>query len=116
MVNNTAPRGKQTTNEEGKTTSEKIIRPLTRQLYECLAWDVYPSNATCIDFGIKTAEHLGALQWAVSVDETSIDQLEEACGNGEKLNALISPTNPYYGVRFHTPWDELRLMTERLKS
>ncbi len=88
----------------------KEIRPLTRQLYDCLVLDIWPSPATCQDFGIETTEHLGALQWAARVDDVTLEQLEEALGYGEKLNALISPTNPYRGVSFHTAWDEIRLM------
>lgn len=57
----------------------KEIRPLTRLRYECLRLDEWPSPATCLDFGIETEKHLGALQWAVSAE----------------------------GVSFRTPWDSL---------
>jgi len=85
----------------------KEIRPLTRRLYECLRLDEWPSRATCLDFGIETEKHLGALQWAVRVEGVSIEALDEACGNGEKLTALVSRKNPYRGVSFRTPWDSL---------
>lgn len=92
--------------------SSADIASMARRLYECLICDLWPSNATCVDYGIVSSEHLGALQWAVRQDGVTAEQLAEANGHAEKLKALIGPMNPYRGVEFRTPWDELRTSTE----
>ena len=67
----------------------------------------WPSPATCLDFGIRSDAHLGALQYAVVADGVTAEQLDEAMGRGDKLQTLISPRNPYRYVTFRTDWDEL---------
>ena len=81
------------------------IRPVTRAVYEALRRDEWPSPAGCIDFGIRSEAHLGALQYAVINDGVSVEQLDEALGNGPALQALISPKNPYRNVTIRTDWD-----------
>ena len=76
-----------------KKTRDRI-RPLTRALYEALKWDVWPSHAVCVDFGITSPAHLGALQYAVNYDGVTLEQLDSALGNGPALQALIGPRNP----------------------
>src|SRR4051812_34717513 len=88
------------------------IRPLTRALYEALLLDVWPSPATCMDFGITSEAHLGALQWAVKEDGVTMEQLDAALGKGPALQALISPTNPYRNVAFRTAWDDMNVEPE----
>ncbi len=83
------------------------IRPVTEAVYQALLLDVWPSPAGVQDFGLATADHLGALQWAVKEDGVTREQLDEALGNGPALQALISPTNPYRNVVFRTAWDDL---------
>jgi len=93
------------------TTGSKI-RPVTEALCRALALDTWPSNAACIDFGIRTEQHLGALQYALVNGEVSPEQLDEALGKGESLQALISPRNPYRNVAFRTAWDDLDVEPE----
>lgn len=89
--------------------NEQEIQTMAERLYECLMMEVWPLDETCVDFGIFRVEHLGALQWAVRVDGVTRERFVETSGYGEKLNALVSLTNPYRGVRFYTVWDEMRL-------
>jgi hypothetical protein len=83
------------------------IRPLTHQLWDALRSDTWPSPGTCLDFGIQSAAHFGALQHAVKYGEVTKIDLDKALGNGPALQALIRPTNPYRYVTFRTAWDEL---------
>jgi hypothetical protein len=83
------------------------IRPLTRDLWEALKWDMWPSQAVCIDFGIASPAHLGALQYAVNHDGVTVEQLDRALGSGPALQALIGPRNPYRYVTFRTDWDDM---------
>lgn len=87
----------------------KNLIPLARELYLCLGFDIFPSPVACLNFGIQTSEHFGALQWAVLREDVDVEQLEAACGDGEKLNALVSPSSPYRGVRFHVACDAMRM-------
>jgi hypothetical protein len=84
------------------------IRPLTLALIEAVKLDQWPSRATCVDFGIKTEAHLGALQYAVINDGVTAEELDHALGWGERLQRLISPDNPYRHVTFRTDYDEIR--------
>lgn len=81
------------------------VREMARELYFHLILDCWPSLATTVDFGIKTQEHYGALQYAVQHHDVSPEHLDDAMGSGPALTALIRPDNPYYGVNFETPWD-----------
>lgn len=83
------------------------IRLGTRQLVSALMMDVWPSVAVCVDFGIRTPEHLGALQHAVRADGVTAGELDAALGNGPAIQTLISPTNPYRSAVFATDWDHL---------
>lgn len=83
------------------------VRPLTRELVEALMMDAWPSPAACIDFGITSPEHLGALQFAVKAGGVTPAQLDAALGNGAALQALIGPQNPYGTAVFKTDWDDL---------
>ena len=67
----------------------------------------WPSRGAEVDFGLATPDHYGALQHAVISDGVTIDQLDAALGSGERLQALVSKTNPYRFVCFRTDWDEL---------
>src|SRR3954449_11285767 len=78
------------------------VRPVTRDVYNALMGDEWPSQAGVIDFGIHSRRHFGALQWAVKCDGVTMEQLDRALGNGKALDRLISPRNPYRGVHFET--------------
>ncbi len=90
-----------------KQKGKDITRELTRELHEALRRDEWPSRAACVDFGIRSPEHLGALRYAVIADGVTAEQLVAALGNGPALQALISPRNPYRFATFRTDWDDL---------
>jgi hypothetical protein len=83
------------------------VREVTRGLIKALKRDEWPSNAACVDFGIKTSAHLGALQYAVISDGVTAVQLDEALGKGAEIQKLVSPQNPYRHVTFQTDWDDM---------
>jgi hypothetical protein len=83
---------------------------MTQNLILALELDIWPSPAACVDFGIKTDLHLGALQFAVRVDGVSEEQLDAALGSGPDIQKLISDRNPYRFVTFETDWDHLMRM------
>lgn len=83
------------------------VRSGTRQLISALMMDEWPSVAVCVDFGIRTAEHLGALQHAVRADGVTAEELDAALGNGPAIQGLIGFTNPYRSAVFETAWDHL---------
>ena len=89
------------------TTREQKIRPMTENLIEALIFDAWPSAATCVDFGIRTTEHLGALQFAYKQDEVTGEQFDAALGKGREIQKLISKRNPYREAVFETDWDLL---------
>jgi hypothetical protein len=80
---------------------------MTQNLILALELDIWPSPATCVDFGIKTDLNLGALQFAVRKDGVSEEQLDAALGSGPEIQKLISDRNPYRFVTFETDWDHL---------
>src|SRR5262245_43751786 len=79
----------------------------TRQVFDALIMDEWPSAGSQVDFSTASTRHLGALQWEVKYDGVLLEQLDQALGSGERLQALISRTNPYRGVKFQTDLDEL---------
>jgi len=85
-----------------------MIRPLTEQLYDALCIDAWPSYAVCVDFGIDSSSHLGALQYVVKKGIVSKQRLDNALGNGPALTRLVKvPGNAYGHVVFKTVWDTL---------
>jgi hypothetical protein len=76
-------------------------------VYDCLLDDVWPTAAAIQDFGLKSAEHYGALQYAVRYKGVSVQDLDDALGCGPALTELITRGNPYHGVKFETPWDSI---------
>lgn len=84
-----------------------MVRKVAQDMFDAAVLDIWPSPAAICDFGIDSTEHLGALQHAIKHDGVTEQQLDEALGNGPKLTALIREDNPYYGVQFHTSWDDL---------
>ena len=93
--------------EEAPITSASTIRGTTRALIEALMRNEWSSHATCIDFGIRTAGHLGALQFAPNHDGVAPEQFDAALGKGAEIQRLISPRNPYRHATFRTDWDEM---------
>ena len=89
------------------TETSQVVREMTKNLVLALELDMWPSPAACVDFGIKTDLHLGALQFAVRQDGVSAERLDAALGSGPEIQKLISDQNPYRFVTFETPWDHL---------
>jgi hypothetical protein len=88
------------------------VRPVALRLYNHLMLDIWPTQAGIDDFGIDSAEHYGALQYAVKYDGVTPKQLDAACGKGRAIQALIGPENPYGSVVFKTFWDDLLSLSE----
>jgi hypothetical protein len=77
-------------------------------LIEALILDLWPSQATIIDFGIESSDHLGALQWAYKYERVNKFQLNNLLGNGPELTkAICTKDNPYGDIVFRTAWDNL---------
>ena len=86
------------------------IRPLTEQLIDAAIFDVWPSVATIVDFGIDSERHLGALQFAIRNDLVTPQELDAAMGSGEKLTEIAQRgDNPYHDVTFRTSCDKMSL-------
>lgn len=99
------------------------IRPVTRRLVSQLLWDLPLNHTVITDFGVETPNHYRALKAVLLYDpQTDQDQeedvsfeqlrsqilkLEDALGNGSKLNALVRQYAPDYAPRvsFQTSWD-----------
>ena len=94
-------------NDNDSAKKAPTIRDNTRDLYRSLRFDEWPSQATIVDFGIESPAHLGALQYAVIHDEVTLEELDQALGNGAAIQSLISEQNPYRHVMFRTDWDDL---------
>jgi hypothetical protein len=73
---------------------------LTSDLYYSIVINRWPSADALIDFAIDSEEHLSGLMWAVRTDQVTPKQLDQARCDADKLEALITPTNPYYGIEF----------------
>jgi hypothetical protein len=77
-------------------------------LVDALILDAWPSPATVLDFGIDSAEHLGALQHAVRSGITAYD-LDRVVGDGQAITRLVRsvPHQPYHEVTFVTAYDRV---------
>jgi hypothetical protein len=100
------------------------IRPMTKRMAISLLLDQPLTIPALNDFGVDTADHYRALKEVLFIaasDEESDDndkahkalcarvkELDEALGNGPKLNALVRKYAPHYAkvVHFHTSWDD----------
>ncbi len=99
------------------------IRPVTKHLVELLLDDRPLTPACAVDFGVDTADHYYALSnlfrgkvafAAHEGDKRAIEELrkrvielDEAYGNGRRLNALVRHYAPEFAqvVHFQTSWD-----------
>ena len=79
---------------------------MAEALVDALILDAWPSPATVLDFGIDSAEHLGALQHAVRTGITAYD-LDRVLGDGQAITQLVRsiPDQPYHEVTFVTAYD-----------
>jgi len=84
-----------------------VIRDLTKQLIQCLLLDTWPGNAACVDFGVASPAHLGALQFAFKQGGRSAEDFDAALGSGKALTELCNVPDQPYKVKFETAWDQL---------
>lgn len=86
-----------------------MVRPVTQDLYESIAFDCWPRAAAIVDFGLVDQQHYEALYYPIREAEITAKQLDEALGSGPKLTALVNacPSNPHKGIVFHTAYDDL---------
>jgi hypothetical protein len=84
-----------------------MARKLTSDLYDLLMMDLPLRTAMVVDFGIETNGHHTCLQRMVRQGAT-VDELDDAIGNGDKLNALVKKYDIKTECVFKTPYDELR--------
>jgi len=91
------------------TLTHPHLRWTTAEVYICLKFGGWPSEAGVAAFGIDSTEHLKALQYAVREQGVTPEQLDEALGDGTALTALINPPNPFHGVKFETALDKAGL-------
>lgn len=99
------------------------VRPMTKCLVENLLLEMPLSPAQTVDFGVDTQAHYRTLQMMVlnalgkatrndftlaALRQVMIE-LDQALGNGPKLNALVKQYMPTYApsVHFHTSWDKI---------
>lgn len=101
------------------------ILPVTKHLVELLREDRPLTPACAVDFGVDTSDHYYALRnmfcgrvafaahegdkHAIEELRKRVIELDQACGHGSKLNALVRKYAPAFAkvVHFHTSWDEI---------
>jgi hypothetical protein len=85
-------------------------RPLAVHLFDCLMLDCWPRAAAVADWGINSADHLGALEAAVRSGASASD-LDAVCGDGERIMELVkkwAPDSVYASATFRTVYDMMR--------
>ena len=101
------------------------IHPVTKHTVE-LFLEAAPLTPACaVDFGVDTTDHYYALRnmfygpvaiearqgnkGAIEELRKRVIELDQACGHGSKLNALVRKYSPEFAevVHFHTSWDEI---------
>ncbi len=95
---------------------QRTIRPVTKNLYQSITLDIYPNTPGITDFGISSPKHYEALYYPVRQGEISLEQLEEALGNGPKLTELAraARSNPHKDITFKTPWDDMMFVARKV--
>lgn len=78
------------------------LRPATRELVAAFLEDRCPSESAMLAFGINTEWHYEALFLPFWEGEIFAEQLDEACGDGEKLTmlAFTARFNPHRFITF----------------
>jgi hypothetical protein len=83
------------------------IRRVARNVHAALLNDEWPTAAGVEDFGLRSTEHYGALQYAVRYHGVTVEKLDDVLGNGPAITELIREGNPCRGVVFTTAWDRI---------
>jgi hypothetical protein len=99
-------------NDQPQQRKPLPVREVTRNAYDTILANDWPSPAGVMDFGIDSTEHLGALGYEFWTGRVSLEQFDDALGWGPALTKLIKVGNPYYGVVFKTVWDDLMVPVE----
>lgn len=83
-------------------------RSVAQDTHDSLMMDVWPRLAAIVDFGLQSAEHLGALQHAIR-SGVCVWELDMVLGSGDKITQLCRQfkNNPYGHVTFDTPYDHM---------
>lgn len=98
-----------------------MVRQMTKDLWDALMYDEWPTGiAVLVDFGLMdpsypenpSPDHLGALQHVVRGGLITIEQLDEALGDGPRLTALTQVLGQPYAVTFRTPYDTMTIECE----
>lgn len=76
------------------------MKQLTNVLINAIVLDLWPSNATIVDFGIASQEIYEAYHKKIRSGEVTAEQLDAALGNGPELTKLM-------GIHITTPWDDM---------
>ena len=100
-------------NDQPQHTRKPLpVREVTRNAYDAIHADEWPSPAGVMDFGIDSRKHLGALRYEFRTGRVSLEQFDDALGWGPALTRLIKAGNPSDGVVFKTAWDDLMVRVE----
>jgi hypothetical protein len=82
---------------------------MSEHLIHAMVCDVWPSPATCVDFGLDTSDHYAAMQRAVKQGLTAYE-LDRILGNGQAITRLVafaSPDRQFRHIKFATAYDDL---------
>ncbi len=86
------------------------IRPVTQVLFNAMVLDLWPdSSAAIVDFGLDSQAHYEALHGPIRAGEITVEQLDEALGNGPRLTSLVreSQANPHKTIVFRCAGDNM---------
>jgi hypothetical protein len=109
MADSTRRKSAMTTTKPPPSPKTYPVREVTRQAYDAILADSWPSHAGVVDFGIDSPDHLGALQYEFRTGRVTVERFDDAIGWGPALTGLIGDGNPYRGVSFQTLWDKLMM-------
>lgn len=83
-----------------------MVRPLTQQLFDCLILDTWPGIACVTDFGIgNDSKKYRAFQWVIKNGLVTMEELDQALGDGPKLTEIVSRGGSPHACKIETPYD-----------
>ena len=92
-----------------------MLHPVTKTLIEAYAYDIWPTMAAIVDFGITDQEHYEAFYYPVRRGEVTPEQLDDAMMAGSAaLTALAQSlsSNPHKDIVFKTAYDNMPSVEE----
>ena len=87
-----------------------MLHPVTETLLQAYAFDIWPSMAAVVDYGLVDQQHYEAFYYPVRRGEVTGQQLDDAMmSGGPALTALAQslPSNPHKDIVFVTPYDNM---------